>query len=52
MSDIIDYLIANWGTIVGIVIAFLASIDKIGLMFFKTLRNLIDYYNESFNKEK
>ena len=50
--EFINYLVDNWGAIVAIIIAFLASVDKIGLMAFKTLRNLTDYYNDSFrNKE-
>lgn len=47
----IEYLVANWETIVAITLAFLASVDKVGLVFFKTLRNLMDYYNESFTKK-
>ena len=49
--EFINYLIDNWAGIVGIAIAFLASVDKVGLMVFKTLRNLMDYYNESFIKK-
>jgi len=48
----IDYLIENWAVITAGSLAFLASIDKIGLMFFKTLRNLMDYYRESFPKKE
>lgn len=50
--DIVAFLVAHWPEIVGIVLAFFASIDKIGLMFFKTIRNLVDYYNESFPKKE
>lgn len=50
--ELINYLVDNWAGIVGIAIAFLASMDKVGLMVFKTLRNLMDYYNESFNKKE
>ena len=43
-----EFLIANWPAITAGAIAFLATIDKIGLLFFKTLRNLADYWKESF----
>jgi len=43
-----ELFFANWPAIVTGIIAFLANIDKIGLLFFKTLRNLVDYYKESF----
>jgi len=52
MSEFINYLVENWDAIVAIIIAFLASVDKIGLMAFTTLRNLIDYYNDAFNNKE
>ena len=51
MEAFFAYIVANWPAITAAILAFFASIDKIGLMFFKTLRNLIDYYHESFPKD-
>lgn len=51
MEDKINYLVEHWPVITAGALAVLASIDKIGLMFFKTLRNLVDYYRESFPKK-
>jgi len=48
MEAFIDYVVENWGAIVAATIAAMASIDKIGLMFFKTLSNLVEYYRDSF----
>ena len=50
--EFINYLVDNWGAIVSIIMAFLVSVDKVGLMVFTTLRDLIDYYNNAFNKKE
>jgi len=52
MEAFFTYITANWPTIVAGILAFLASVDKIGLMFFKTGENLFKYYRESFPKQE
>jgi hypothetical protein len=52
MEALLAFLTTNWPAIVTAFLALLASVDKIGLMFFKTLRNLVDYYRESFPKDE
>jgi len=52
MEAFFTYITANWPTIVAGILAFLASVDKIGLMFFKTGENLFKYYRESFPKKE
>lgn len=52
MEALYLWLVANWPAIVAGIIAFMASVDKIGLMFFKTMRNLVDYYRENFPKKE
>jgi len=52
MEAFFTYIVANWPTIVAGILAFFGSVDKIGLMFFKTAENLFKYYRESFPKKE
>ena len=38
----------NWGVITGAALVIIAGIDKVALIFIKTLRNILDSWRESF----
>jgi len=38
----------NWGVITGAALVVIAGVDKVALVFIKTLRNIIDSWQESF----
>jgi len=40
----------NWGVITGAALVIIAGIDKVALIFIKTLRNILDSWRESFPK--
>ena len=38
----------NWGVITGAALVVIAGVDKVALVFIKTLRNILDSWQESF----
>ena len=38
----------NWGVITGAALVIIAGVDKVALVFIKTLRNILDSWQESF----
>ena len=47
-----DTLIENWEAIIASALVVIASIDKVALIAFKTLRNIIDAWSELFTHGK
>lgn len=41
----------NWEVITGALLVIVAGIDKVALIFIKTLRNIVDSWRESFPKK-
>ena len=47
-----EFLVENWEAITAGALVFIASVDKVGLVALKTVRNLMDAWNETFRRPK
>jgi hypothetical protein len=45
-----DLVIENWQAITAGALIFIATIDKVGLVALKTIKNLMDAWNDTFLK--
>jgi hypothetical protein len=50
--SIIDFIVDNWGAIMGYSVALVVGFDKLVLVAIKTLANIRDAWRESFPKKQ
>lgn len=50
--EIMDTLAQNWQAASAGALIFIAAVDKVGLVALKTVRNLIDAWNDTFPPKK